>query len=121
MHNLVLLVLKHRIELSIISDGSLLVGSSGARILKKHACLLPSLKIIQVLLLVRAPQAYVLELHQGSPTSLMTQFHLLRILCERRVCSNIIRVDGDSPRCPYRGTAAGDQHGKLLGVLPERG
>ena len=72
MHYLVLLVLEHRIELSIISYGSLLLGSRRALILKKHACLLSPLKVIQVLLLIRAPQGYVLELRHSSPTRLLT-------------------------------------------------
>ena len=72
MHYLILLVLQHRIELSIISYGSLLLGSRCALILKKHACLLSPLKVIQVLLLIRASQGYVLELRQGSPARLLT-------------------------------------------------
>ena len=111
VHYLVLLVLQHRIELSIISDGSLLLGSGSALILKKHACLLSSLKVIQVLFLIRAPQGYVLQLRYGSPTRLMTQFHLLRVLSECRVCSAIIKLESDSSRCPDRESAEWDQHG----------
>ena len=90
VHYLVLLVLQHSIELSIISDGSLLLGSGRALILKKHTSLLSSLQVIQVLFLIGAPQGYVLELRYGSPTRLMTQFHLLRILSECRVRPAII-------------------------------